>query len=125
MKQLSRREFTKALKSMPLPGAKIRKFLAIHAAASGRAATMTKLAQAVGYAGFQGMNLQYGLLASRIGRAAGLRKADLDLLVEFIVPKSLSDDNVSNSEWVLIMREEFAKALKDAGWVPLRTPTRG
>ena len=57
-------------------------------------------------------NLQYGLLAQRIGEALGRSDANLNLLVEFVEPKS-----VTNTEYVLVMRSEFADALKQAGWI--------
>jgi hypothetical protein len=79
---------------------------------------MRRLAEKVGYKGWQGMNLQYGLLAQRIGLAAGLNNPDITLLVEFIPPaQKSSSDNVSNSEWILLMQEPFAKALKAVGWI--------
>jgi hypothetical protein len=54
------------------------------------------------------------LLAARI--AHELRTtAGIDLLVDALTPHQ-----ASNEEWVLIMRPNFARALKNAGWVSWR-----
>jgi hypothetical protein len=39
------------------------------------------------------------------------------LLVEFVPPKSRSTNNLSNTEYIVIMRREFADALVSAGWI--------
>jgi hypothetical protein len=70
------------------------------------------LARAAGYKSYDGINLQYGLMAQRIGKAMGRRDIDITLLVEGVRPR-----RVSNSEWLLAIRPEFAKALKHVGWV--------
>ena len=63
------------------------------------------------------MNLRYGILARRIGEVAGAKKPDIRLLVEFIPPKGQSPANISNVEWILVMGEGFASALKTVGWI--------
>jgi hypothetical protein len=68
------------------------------------------------------MNLQYGMLARDVGLAAGLEKSDLPypnvlLLVEFVPPIQKSPSNISNSEWILVMKEPFMKALKAIQWI--------
>jgi hypothetical protein len=110
-------EFKKALSKLPLPGGSQLKFLKWHAQAKGRAANMRILAKKAGYSGWNGMNLQYGKLARKIGEAAGQSNPRITLLVELVAPKAHSDENISNSEWILVMREPFAKALKAAGWI--------
>jgi len=92
-------------------------FLLAHAEVKGHAMTMRRLAQEAGYSTWYGMNLQYGLLAKRIGQAAGLSSPDITLLVEFVPPKSRSDRNISNSQWFLVMDEHFASALKKVRWI--------
>jgi len=87
-------------------------FLREHVQAPGRALTARRLAQTVGYQNHGGINLQYGLLAHRIGDALGRRDVHLSLLVDFVRPKS-----VTNTEWVLVMHPQFADALRQAGWV--------
>jgi len=58
------------------------------------------------------INLQYGLLARKIGKALGRKNADLTLLVDFVRPKS-----VTNDEWIMVMHPQFATALKQARWI--------
>jgi hypothetical protein len=110
-------KFKKALSKLRLPGGSQLKFLKWHAQAKGRAANMRLLAKKAGYNGWNGMNLQYGILARKIGEAGGQSNPRINLLVEFVAPKGHSGENISNSEWILVMREPFAKALKAAGWI--------
>lgn len=105
-------QFVSALKKVGLPKGRQTQFLTFHANAHKRCATMSQMAAEVGYNGFHGMNLQYGKLAKAIGRAMGKRNATISLLVEFMRPGS-----VTNREWVLVMREEFAEALRIEGWI--------
>jgi len=85
-------------------------FLREHAQAPLRELTARQLGESVGYEDYRGTNLQYGLLASRIGQELGVKGARLGLLVEFFPPEP-------GEEWRLKMRSEFAAALKQAGWV--------
>ena len=70
------------------------------------------MAESAGYKDYRGFNLQYGLLARRIGEVMQIQDARISLLVEFTAPKSLK-----NQEWLIFMRPEFAAALKCAGWI--------
>src|SRR5262249_3179401 len=88
------------------------KFLRAHYEAAGRAETATNLAEAAGHKSFDGIDLRYGLLASRIGNAPGKPDANLSLLGEFTGPTWLT-----NEHWILFMRPEFAGALEKVGWV--------
>jgi|HubBroStandDraft_6_1064221.scaffolds.fasta_scaffold289582_2 hypothetical protein len=72
-------EFEKALMKVKKPGGEQPKFLRAHAQAKGRALTMRRLSEKAGYRTWRGMNLQYGLLAKKIGK-----------LPELGVPTSLS-----------------------------------
>lgn len=113
-------EFEAALKSLRKPRGRQPKFLRAHASAKGRALNMNSLAKAAGYANYRGANLQYGLLAERIGRALKKRRTGtvaLNHLVEFVPPKGRSPQHISNDEFILIMRPEFAAALAKAGWI--------
>jgi len=119
---LSQKDFEKALQNLGSPRGKQAEFLKTHAEAKGRAMTMKRLAEEMGYKGWQGMNLQYGLLAHDIGVAAGLQDKDLPepnvmLLVDFVPPVQKSSNNISNSEWILVMKEPFTKALKAVKWI--------
>jgi hypothetical protein len=105
-------EFRSVLAKIQKPGGRQLVFLRAHQRAPGHVLTARRLAEAAGYKTYDGINLQYGLLAKRIGKSLGFRNGRLDLLVEFVPPRS-----VSNREWVLAMRKEFAAALKAAKWV--------
>jgi hypothetical protein len=108
----TRLQFQRALKSLPMPRGRQLAFLPEHVKAPGRALTARCLAKAARYHDYRGINLQYGLLARRIGDILGRKDATLSLLVAFVRPKS-----VTNTEWVMVMHPQFAEALKRAGWV--------
>lgn len=105
-------DFSNALRQLSRPGGRQLKFLQAHYSAPDKASTATKLAHIVKYKSYDGINLQYGLLARRIGEAMGRPNAGLGLLVEFNRPESLT-----NAHWILSMRTEFAAALLELGWV--------
>ncbi|MCW5640957.1 MAG: hypothetical protein KIT63_02530 [Rhodoferax sp.] len=111
-KKVSTNRFFQALKSIPMPGGSQLKFLSAHYSATGRALTATKLAEAAGYTKWHALNLQYGLLGKRIAQALNHPDAHLGLLVDFSGPGS-----VTNEQWILFMKPEFADALAKAGWV--------
>lgn len=121
-KNLSQKAFEKALKELGAPRGQQANFLKVHAESKGNAMTMKRLAEEVSYGSWRGMNLQYGILARDIGLAAGLSKKDLPypnvlLLVDFVPPIYKSSNNISNSEWILVMKEPFRKALKVVKWI--------
>lgn len=118
---LSQAEFERALGRMERPGGRIVEFLSAHLHAPGRASTATQLAEAVGYPNNDPINLHYGSLAGRIGRAAGRKcqGVNLNLLVTFIKPTPNT-----NEQWVLVMRPEFAAALEKSGWLQGSRPSR-
>jgi hypothetical protein len=105
-------DFDNALRTIGRPRGRQMDFLREHVNARGRALTARRLADAVGYKDYRGINLQYGLLARKIGNALGRKTVDLTLLVDFVRPKS-----VTNDEWIMVMHPEFATALKQAHWV--------
>jgi len=108
----TRAQFVRALNIIDRPQGRQPTFLRAHAAASGRALTARRLAQAVRYKSHDGINLQYGLLARRIGDVLGRKGEGIRLLVDLVQPKS-----VTNSEWIMVMHPQFAEALKQAGWI--------
>jgi hypothetical protein len=112
---LSKAQFINALSKLRKPSVSQLKFLGWHARAKGRAANMRRLAKIAGYASWRGMNLRYGILARDIGEAAGVPEPNISLLVEFIPPDP--SRNISNSEWILVMREPFAEALESVNWI--------
>lgn len=97
---------------MGKPGGNQLAFLSAHLAAPGKAATATILANAAGYTGWHSLNLQYGLLAKRIGKEMGMPTATLSLLVDFVQP-----DALTNEHWILVMKPAFAQALVRSNWV--------
>lgn len=119
---LSQKDFEKALQELGTPRGKQADFLTVHALSKGHAMTMKRMAEEVGYGSWRGMNLQYGILARDIGLALGLSKKDLPypnvlLLVDFVPPVQKSANNISNSEWILVMKEPFMKALQAVKWI--------
>ena len=109
----STKDFTNALYQLPKPTEKMRKFLAAHMTAAARTSTATILAQAVGYANFGGINLQYGTLAKKLAIALKVDgNPGLSLIVDFVKSKK-----VTNAHWLLVMKPEFARALVAAHWV--------
>jgi len=122
MKNVTSQEFLAQFLNMRKPGGRVPEFLKSHRDATGRASTMSVLAKDVGYRHYKAMNLQYGRLAERIARALGCPTQPghvaMELLVEFVAPKGRSARHLSNDEYIVIMRPEFATALVAAGWIP-------
>ena len=108
----SAKDFTSALVKIGKPKGRQLKFLQKHYDARARALNASKLAKAAGYVNYRGINLHYGKLAYRLSQEMGIEGVGIELLVDSLIPKQ-----ASNSEWVLVMRPQFAKALKNAGWV--------
>jgi hypothetical protein len=106
-------QFAKALRELPPPNARQRKFLQFHEQAHRRAVTATMLSAEAGYENWRGINLVYGKLAKKINEKLGPKAPiGLALLCEFFEP-----GEITNKQWVLIMREEFAEGLKKANWI--------
>lgn len=116
IKNVPTEQLAAALLEIGVPRGNQVRFLRAHSQAPGRASTASALAKIAGYKNFNGINLSYGKLAAKIRACLALPKSpgesELSLLVEFVPPPS-----VTNKQWVLVMRTEFAKALKLAGWV--------
>ncbi|HEV3221219.1 MAG TPA: hypothetical protein VGZ48_15745 [Candidatus Acidoferrales bacterium] len=112
MAGVSASRFASTLKKLPKLGGRQMELLQIHYRAPGRALNAKKLAERVGYRDYRGINIRYGLLAADIGRRLGRRYPDLALLVDFVSPKT-----ASNEEYILVMHPEFAEGLMLAGWV--------
>jgi hypothetical protein len=105
-------QFASALKSMESPGGNQLKFLQAHFEAPSRSSTASKLARAARYKDFRGVNICYGRLAKRVASQLSRTNESLGFLVEFIKPRA-----VTNKDWVLVMRPEFAEGMAAAGWV--------
>ena len=112
MSAITAQQFSEALQSIGMPQGRQLDFLRAHARAKSRAATFSQLAEKAGYASYRAINLHYGKLAQRIGMALGIPQAGISLLME-----SRHPDSVTNREWVLVMRPEFAAALQAEGWL--------
>lgn len=114
-RMLTQAEFSRALGAMKRPGGRVVEFLRAHVNSPGHTLSATQLAEAAGYRSFDGVNLQYGLLAERIRVAAGCRvdpkRVSLELLVDLVRPSG------ANKHWLLVMRPAFAAALKSSGWL--------
>ena len=108
----SAKQYVAALKAITPFSGKQKELLRVHYRAQSHAMTARRLAEAVGYKSYRGINLQYGLLAKRIGVALGLRNTNLSLLAHFVPPKQ-----VTNKDWILLMNPTFADALKKLKWV--------
>jgi 5-methylcytosine-specific restriction enzyme A len=112
----SRERFRAALEALTaqLPERHLR-MLKEHYAAPRHTTTASRLAEAVGYRNYSGVNLQYGRLAAILGSTLEQSTGDfigLKLLVEFVMPGEQDNDEIL---WV--MRPELAGALEDLGWV--------
>jgi hypothetical protein len=103
-------DFEKALAALPPPSPRMSKVLRAHYAAKNRTSIFRELAKAAGYKSWRAVNLQYGLLAKRVGRKMKVKDPRITLLVEFAEPGELR-----NREWLAFMREDFATALKRVG----------
>jgi len=105
-------EFETAMRAIRKPGGNIPKFLRAHYDAPGRTLTTIQLKEAAGYRHHGVINLHYGTLAKRIGRALGNPTVDVSGLVTFQPPEKYSD-----GLWRLVMSADFARALQRAGWI--------
>jgi DNA-binding transcriptional regulator YiaG len=112
MKTVSAEDFKAALDVLGKPGGRQMDFLQVHADAPGRAKNAEGLAKAVNYENWRAINLHYGNLALDLGKILNRNEAGLELLCEFAEPGTLT-----NKEWILIMRPEFAEGLRLAGWI--------
>lgn len=103
--------FESALRRIPRPRGRQLDFLQAHYDARARGLNARKLAKAARYQNYRPINLHYGLLAARVAQELKVT-AGIELLVDSLIPHQASND-----EWILIMRPNFARALKRVGWV--------
>lgn len=89
-----------------------RKLLKVHYAFYRHQATMSQLAEAMGWKSFSSANAHYGRLALLVGRQLGFKMdgAYLNSLGNFIEPHEPGD------HWLIIMRPQVAEALRQLGW---------
>jgi len=76
--------------------------------------TATDLAKAVGYKGFQGVNLQYGRLGKMLRQALNYTgQGQESYILSYFIPPGAQ----GNTDWLFIMHEEVAEALELLQWV--------
>ncbi len=89
-----------------------RKLLSVHYHFPNRRATMTQIANAMGWPDYRTGNLHYGKLAKLIGDQLGFHfgTVSLNSICEF------DEDREPSEHWVLTQRPELAEALEALGW---------
>jgi hypothetical protein len=112
MPKISTKAFADALTQIAKPKGKQLQFLRNHLNSPAKATTAAVLAHSVGYKNWRPVNLHYGKLAAKIGARLGVADPGLSVLLDFAGPKTVSNEN-----WILVMKPEFADALVQAGWV--------
>ena len=76
-------------------------------------ATAAQLAEAVGYAGWRAVNLQYGKLGKRLRESLDCQ---LEGQASYAIATFVSPGTASNAEWLWVMHPELAQALEQLGW---------
>ncbi len=112
METISKTRFVSALQQLRPPKAQVLQFLSAHYESPEHALTAANLAQAAGFDDYRNIYLHYESLALQIGSLLGDPEAAMSLLAETTDPES-----VPMQKWRLVMRPEFAEALKEVGWV--------
>ena len=90
-----------------------RKLLQVHHAAPARVISTTRLADSVGFKGYQAVNLQYGKLGVEVAKVLGYdlgEQVKAGMLVEFVDPQY-----AANEEWLWVMRQPVVQALESLG----------
>jgi hypothetical protein len=107
------KKYAAGLLKMKKPSPRFIEMLHAHYHSTNRTSTARELARQAGYKNYRGFNIRYGIFARELGKAMGLKASlRIGLLVEFASPGDLS-----NKEYLVFMRERFAKALHRVGWV--------
>lgn len=112
MKTTSAAEFSAAMLRIRKPAPSIRKMLRFHLKAPNQISIARELAAKAGYKSWHAANLHYGTLGKRIANALGHGPANITLLVRLVPPGALT-----NAEWLVMMRPEFAEALRKSKWI--------
>jgi putative restriction endonuclease len=89
-----------------------RRLLTTHYRCYRHQATMSQIAEQMGWASYSSANAQYGRLAQLVAEQLGFRfdGAHLNALCTFIEPQEPGD------HWLIIMRPQVVAALKAMGW---------
>ena len=89
-----------------------RKMLINHYVSPGHVTTSRNLAHSVGFKDYNAANAQYGRLATMLSDTFGFAWRGVSILVLFVPPGA-----ATNTEWLLVIRENVAQALEELGWV--------
>jgi hypothetical protein len=76
--------------------------------------TATDLADAAGYKNFRGANLQYGKIGTMLREV--LDYWDDSTQSSYVLSLFYAPGAVGNSDWLFVMHDEVAQALKELGW---------
>jgi len=89
-----------------------RKLLRVHYRFYHHQATMSQIAEAMGWKSFSSANVHYGRLAQLVGEEMGFQVdgAFSSALGTFVAPEEPGD------HWLIIMRPQVAEALRQLGW---------
>ena len=109
---LSKDDYKEALLALhPMPEHHLA-LLGEHYRAANRTITASQLAEKVGYANYNAVNLHYGKLADQICDQVGQRPQQrLHILVTFYRP-----DDDPHEHWHLVLRPQVVEALDELAW---------
>ena len=98
-----------------------RTLLLTHYRAFGHQATMSQIAEGMGWSSYSSANTHYGRLAQLVAKQVGFHTGicHLNTLCTFIEPEERGD------HWLIIMRPQVAEALRQLGWVGQRRELKG
>lgn len=85
--------------------------------ASDRTMTATELAVVAGYRSYSGANLQYGKMGRLLREALDYNEAGA---ASYVLSLFYPPQSVGNPEWLFVMHDKVARALKELGWFRLR-----
>jgi hypothetical protein len=88
-----------------------------HYAAPGRAITATSLGTSVGFEDYRGVNRWYGELGTILAEAMGFDWRPESTVAVSMLELFVKPGSASNTEYVLVMRENVARALEQLEWV--------
>ena len=106
-------EYKDALRAINMSAGQ-RDMLRAHYLAPNYTITATELADAAGYKGFQGANLQYGLMGKKLRYELNYFDTygqESYVLAEFYQPGARG-----NTDWLFVMHPVVAEALRSLGW---------
>jgi hypothetical protein len=107
-------KFLEAMKVVRPPADRVIEALSAHLVAKRHTITAGQLASIVGYENHGGINLGYGLLAAKIGRNLRPKIAGVTPRLSLLLELNRAN---ARDHWMLTMRPQFAKALKQSGWI--------